>query len=90
MTNRVLIKLSAMVDAMNLDLSLLKSKDKEEMGFKLLGSILRGLHKCEAQYLELVAEYKGCTLEEAAQADAVETIKAIMTDGNVADFFSST
>jgi hypothetical protein len=89
METRVLIKLSAAVDAMDIDLQQIESKTQREMGLKLISLLVRRLHKAETQVLELIAEYKGCTAEEASRMDVIEVIKELLSDGGVNDFFGS-
>ena len=84
----VIIKLSAAIDKMDVDLESLQSGDEKQMGIKLVSLLAKNLHKAEDEILDLVAEYKGITKEEAKEADIIEVMKDIFSEGGVKDFFS--
>jgi len=99
MKSKVLIKLSAVIDKVGIDVDDIKviAKDssdksqaiaKKQLGEKLLIKLVRSLHKAEKETYDLVAAYKDCSVKQAEDEDIIEIIKEVLTDGDVKDFFS--
>ena len=63
--------------------------DKEELGADILNQILTKAHKAETDIYELVAELKGCTVEEAKGVDIVEFVQEIAKDKAFLAVFTS-
>lgn len=91
--------LSAIVDKMELDvdikelLAARKHKDvnDEEMGEKLIFSIVRKIHKAKAEITQLLANVSGKTAKEVDDLELKETmdlIKQVLQEEGVMDFLS--
>lgn len=91
--------LSAIVDKMELDadikeiLSARKRKDvsEEEMGEKLIFSIVKKIHKARAEITQLLSNVSGKTVKEVEDLqlkETIELIKKLLQEEGVMDFLS--
>ncbi len=62
---------------------------KTEIGFAIIESLLPQIGKVADDLPKLVAVYKGITVEEAGELDAIEEIKALAADAGVLKVFQS-
>jgi hypothetical protein len=99
MKSKVLVKFSALIDKVGIDVDDLKvvAKDsseeslkeaQSEVGRKLILKIVKATHKAENELYELISAYKDCTIDEAKEEDVIKIIKDIMSDGDAKDFFT--
>lgn len=89
------IKLSAVIDKLDLNIDFNKLLDKngevpgEAFGGELVMQLISKAYKAEHEIYAFVAEYKGCSVEEAENIDLTELAQGLMGDKNVATFFRS-
>ena len=88
MTNRQAFKLSAIIDKIDIKISNPKGS-LEEVGADVMLQLAKKAYKAENEILQLVADVKGCTVEDAASLDFVQTIKDLMNDPSILGFFKS-
>ena len=62
--------------------------DKMKVGFFLIELIVKKLPKAENEFYEMIMAYKDCTRKEAEDCDIIDTIKELLTDGDVQSFLS--
>jgi len=80
------------MDAADIDLVKVKDEftgeklDKVKIGFFIVELIVKNLPKAEKEFYELIMAYKDCSQKEAEDCDIIDTIKEIMTDGDVKRF----
>lgn len=87
-SSRMAIIVSAMIDKMDIDIKDIEGKDQEDIGEKLISTLIRKLYKAEDEVYRLIAEYKGISKEEAAKADFVAIIKEIASDIGLVTLFT--
>ncbi len=66
-TTRQALKISALVDALKLDIDV--TKDVEVMGAEVITHAIMNIHKFEQEVVDLVMAFTGCTSEEALDYD---------------------
>lgn len=82
------IKLSAIVDKMQLEITNPEASQKE-VGADLIMQLMSKAHRAEQEIYDLVAELKGCSVVEAAQVNLVEFITELTGNKDVMAFFKS-
>lgn len=95
LSSEVLLKISALVDKLDIDIESLdidtsgKTNDEalREAGLRLVYLAFRKLHKAETELYALIAAYRGVTTAEAKKLDAIEIVKEIFQQEGIADFF---
>ncbi len=87
-TPKTIVIISAMIDKMGLEIDDLKGKDQKEVGTKLLTVIAKRVYKAENELYQLIAEYKGISIEEAAKVDFIAVIKEMLADAGIVGLFS--
>lgn len=89
------IKLSAILDKMNLEIKPKMMEDTDgkkreetaqELGVRVLMEVAKNAHRAEQDIYEFVALCKGCTKKEAENLDLMEVIGELSGKG-LADFF---
>lgn len=88
MEAQILIKLSLVLDKMEVDLSSVHGKTNEETGLKLLSTLVSKIHKAEEELYDLIAFKRGVTVEEAKKENIIEFIKEIIKIEGMTDFLS--
>lgn len=91
------IKLSAIVDKLDLEVKTTKKNEKgeterltqQEVGADLIMQAVRKAHKAEQEIYNFVAEVKKITPNEAEEVDIVEFIKEMFSDAGTVDFLKS-
>lgn len=91
------LKLSAIVDKMNLEIKPARTDKngktveltQNELGADLIMQTLKKAHKAENEIYAFVADVKKCTVEEAEDVDLVAFIKEIFSDLGTVDFLKS-
>ena len=87
MEAELLIKLSIFVDKLGIDLTSIKGKDNEEVGTILLSQVLKNLAKAENEFYDLLANYKGVSVEEAKKIDIIQLFKELKDTEGLKSFF---
>lgn len=82
------IKLSAIIDKLNLKISDPRAP-QEEVGADLMMQIVSKAHHAEKEIYSFVAEIKKCTIQEAEDIDLAEFIKELFSDTGAVNFFKS-
>ena len=90
------IIMSAIVDKMEIGQELKEmevntgdeKKDREELGKQLIVLIISKLYKAKEEVYELIALYKGITIEEAKTAEIIPIIKELFGVDGAVDFLS--
>ena len=88
METQVLIKLSAIIDKMNIDLSAINGKNNEEVGSKIINLLLKNLYKAENEIYELIALSKKITVDEAKKQDIIAFVKDLLKIEGLQDFLA--
>lgn len=90
------IKISAIVDKLDISLKITKIQDEEkveltqkELGADLIMQIVSKAHIAGTEIIAFVAEMKKCSIEEAGEIDLIEFIKEISQESGIKDFFKS-
>lgn len=88
METQVLIRISAMIDKMGIDLSIIQGKDNEEVGTKVLTAIIKNIHKAEQELYELIALKQGISIEEAKTYDVIKFFTDLLKQEGLKDFLA--
>ena len=88
METQVLIKVSAMIDKMGIDLSVIEGKDNEEVGTKVLTELIKNIHKAEQELYELIALKQKITVEEAKTYDVIKFFSDLLKQDGIKDFLA--
>lgn len=95
-STEVLISMSAIIDKMEIKEQLKnmevntgnEEKDKEELGKELIILLISKLYKAKDEIYELIAGYKGITIEEAKKVEIIPIIKELFGIDGVSSFLS--
>ncbi len=82
------IKLSAIVDKMDLKIENTEGT-QAAVGAELILKIAAKAHKAEGEIYNLVAEVKGCSIEEAPNVDLINFIGELFDSPDVVNFLKS-
>jgi len=82
------IKISAIIDKMELKISNAKA-GQEEVGADLMIQVVSKAHKAEKEIYGFVAEIKKISVSEAEKVDLVEFIKEMREVSGLKSFFTS-
>lgn len=88
MNAEFIIKLSAFLSKVGIDLSTISGKTNEEVGNILISQVLNNLYKAENEFYELIAFYKKTTVEEAKKEDIIKLIKELKNVDGIKDFLA--
>jgi len=88
LNSKMVVIMSAMIDKMDIDIFEIKGASQKQVGEMLVKTLTRKLYKVENELFQLIGEYKGISVEEAAKADFIAIIKEIMANAGVAGLFS--
>lgn len=94
LSTEMIMHLSACIDKMeigeelkNLDVNTGNvEKDNEELGKQLIVLIITKLHKAKDEIYEMIATYKGVSIDEAKKEEIIPIIKEILSIDGVKDF----
>ena len=86
METQVFLKLSVMIDKMNIDISTLKSANNEELALKLINLLIKNIHKAESELYQLIVFKNKIGLEEAKTIDIITFIKDLIKIEGMSDF----
>ncbi|MCK9326510.1 MAG: hypothetical protein M0P69_13550 [Bacteroidales bacterium] len=82
------IKLSAIIDKMDLKIDN-PDGSRAEVGAELVVKVISKAHKAEKEIYNLVAEVKGCSIEEAPNVDLINFIGELFDSPDVVNFLKS-
>ena len=82
------IKLSAIIDKMELKIDNPEGT-RAEVGAELIIKVVSKAHKAEAEIYSLVAEVKGCSIQDASKVDLMEFIGELSGNPDVVNFLQS-
>lgn len=96
METQVLIKLSAIIDKLDLKDELKKlevktdneEKDNEELGKQLIMLFISKIYKAEEEVYELISIYKKIDIEQAKKENIIPIIKEIMNVDGIKSFLA--
>lgn len=88
LTVNQVIKASAMIDKMGLEIKNPKAT-QEELGADLILQIASKTHKAGEEVKVFVADVKKCSLEEAGEVDVIELLKEKLNDSGFISFFKN-
>lgn len=88
MTNKQALKISAIVDKLDIEIKNPKAS-QEEIGADLMMQLVRKAHKAGKEIIELIADMKQCTIEEAENKNFIDFIKELVSDKQILNFFKS-
>ena len=90
MNAQLLMKISLIIDKMGIanDIMSIDKSSNEEVGKALIGLIISKMYKAENEVYEVIAEYKGLTIEEAKKAEIIPILKDLLKLKEVKDFLS--
>ena len=94
LTSKTLCKMSLIINKMGISTIILdmnvesgdESADKEKLVKKLIALVIDNLYKAEEDIVELVANLKGISKEQAEQEDLIPIIKELFNDDKVRSF----
>jgi len=87
-TTRQGIKLSAIVDKLNISIKNPEAT-QEQVGADLIIQVVSKAHRAEQEIYSFVAEIKKCTVVEAEEVDLIKFIKDMMANPDLVSFFKS-
>ena len=82
------IRLSAIIDKMELKIDNPEGT-RAEVGADFIIKVVSKAHKAEAEIYSLVAEVKGCSIEEAPNVDLINFIGELFDSPDVVNFLKS-
>jgi hypothetical protein len=82
------LKISAIADKMDLRITD-PNASASQLGADLIMQMVTKAHKAEQEIYAFIAEFKGCSLEEAAKLSLTEFIKELADNPGVVDFLKS-
>ncbi len=88
MEAQMFIKLSAMIDKMEIDLSTIQGKTNEETGLKIINLLIKNIHKAEKEVYELIAFKNQIEIEAAKKIDVINFIKDLIKIEGMTDFLA--
>lgn len=96
LNTEMIMHLSACIDKMEIGQELKKmevntgdsKKDNEELSKQLLILIISKIYKAKDEIYELIADYKGITVEEAKKVEIIPIIQEILGIEGIQDFLS--
>ena len=96
LNTEMIMHLSACIDKMEIGQELKKmevntgdsKKDNEELSKQLLILIISKIYKAKDEIYEMIADYKGITVEEAKKVEIIPIIQEILGIEGIQDFLS--
>ncbi len=96
LNTEMIMHLSACIDKMEIGQELKKmevntgdsKKDNEELSKQLLILIISKIYKAKDEIYEMIADYKGITIEEAKKVEIIPIIQEILGIEGIQDFLS--
>lgn len=96
LNTEMIMHLSACIDKMEIGQELRKmevntgdsKKDNEELSKQLLILIISKIYKAKDEIYEMIADYKGITVEEAKKVEIIPIIQEILGIEGIQDFLS--
>ena len=96
LNTEMIMHLSACIDKMEIGQELKKmevntgdsKKDNEELSKQLLILIISKIYKAKDEIYEMIADYKGITVEEAKKVEIIPIIQEILEIEGIQDFLS--
>lgn len=96
LNTEMIMHLSACIDKMEIGQELKKmevntgdsKKDNEELSKQLLILIISKIYKAKEEIYEMIADYKGITVEEAKKVEIIPIIQEILGIEGIQDFLS--
>jgi hypothetical protein len=82
------MQLSAIVDKLELTIPD-PGASQEKLGADVFMQILSRAHRADEEIYAFIAEFKGCTPDEAQELPLSEVVRELMSDNGVLGFFSS-
>ena len=94
LNTEMIMHLSACIDKMEIGQELKKmevntgdsKKDNEELSKQLLILIISKIYKAKEEIYEMIADYKGITVEEAKKVEIIPIIQEILGIEGIQDF----
>lgn len=96
LNTEMIMHLSACIDKMEIGQELKEmevntgdsKKDNEELSKQLLILIISKIYKAKDEIYEMIADYKGITIEEAKKVEIIPIIQEILGIEGIQDFLS--